>query len=455
MPDPTPDHKPSEIGKYRIVELIGEGEMGVVYRAVDTILDRTVAIKVMSASIARQADLRQRFLREAQAAGSLHHPNVVTVFDLGEVDGHLFIAMEFVHGVDLERLIELHEPLTLQAKLDIVVDVLTGLSYAHKRGIVHRDIKPANIRVGEDGRAKIMDFGVAHLASSNMTRTGMVLGTPSYMAPEQVTGGKSTSATDIFAVGAVLYQLLTGSKPFDAPTLQSLFYKIVSEIPRPISEPFPGVPPALDRIVMKALAKNPAARYNNALEMANELGRVRSELSGAPYPASLSLSETIAHTIDGDVTVKEPAKRNFMAIGGGAAAIVAASLLIWIAVGNSASPGVGDAGASEPVVATDVAPTVADYARAIESRDIGSVRRAYPGLTGEQQRGFEQFFQASRSINVTFRVVNAEANGTSTDARLVGTYEYVTSSGKTERQPVSFAATFRHDGSAWKLVSVR
>lgn len=447
MPDPTPDHKPSEIGKYHIVELIGEGAMGVVYRAVDTTLDRTVAIKVMSASIARQADLRQRFLREAQAAGSLQHPNVVAIFDHGEADGHLFIAMEFVHGVDLERLIELREPLTLQAKLDIVIDVLIGLSYAHKRGIVHRDINPANIRVGEDGRAKIMDFGVAHLASSSMTRTGMVLGTPSYMAPEQVTGGKSTSAIDIFAVGAVLYQLLAGSKPFDAPTLQSLFHKIVSEMPRPISEPFPGLPAALDRIVMKALAKDPAARYNNALEMANELGRVRSELSGAPYPASLSLSETIAHAIDGDVTVKQPAKRNFMAIGGGAAAIVAASLLIWIAVGNSASPPAASA--------SDVAPTVADYARAIESRDIGSVRRAYPGLTGEQQRGFEQFFQASRSINVTFRVVNAEANGTSADARLVGTYEYVTSSGRTERQPVSFAATFRHDGSAWKLVSVR
>ncbi len=123
MPDRTIDNKPSEIGKYRIIELIGEGAMGVVYRATDSVLDRTVAIKVMSASIARQADLRQRFLREAQAAGSLQHPNVVTIYDLGEVDGHLFIAMEFVHGVDLERLIELQEPLSLRAKLDIIVDV--------------------------------------------------------------------------------------------------------------------------------------------------------------------------------------------------------------------------------------------------------------------------------------------------------------------------------------------
>jgi serine/threonine protein kinase len=157
--------KISSIGKYRIIELVGEGAMGVVYRAIDPILERTVAIKVMNDSIARQDDLRKRFLHEAQAAGSLQHPNVVCIYDLGEADGHLFIAMEFVQGVDLERLIELGEPLSLQAKLDIIIDVLTGLAFAHKRGIVHRDIKPANIRVAEDGRAKIMDFGVAHLAS--------------------------------------------------------------------------------------------------------------------------------------------------------------------------------------------------------------------------------------------------------------------------------------------------
>src|SRR5215210_3206120 len=252
----------SSIGKYRIIELVGEGAMGVVYRAQDSVLERTVAIKVMNESIARQEDLRKRFLHEAQAAGSLQHPNVVCIYDLGEVDGHLFIAMEFVQGVDLERLIELGEPLSLQARLDIIIDVLTGLAYAHKRGIVHRDIKPANIRVADDGRAKIMDFGVAHLASSSITRTGLVVGTPSYMAPEQVMGGKALPETDIFAVGAVLYQLLTGDKPFEAPTLQSLFYKIVTDMPKPIVETMPGLPPALDRITRKALAKDPAARYN-------------------------------------------------------------------------------------------------------------------------------------------------------------------------------------------------
>ncbi|HKH91933.1 MAG TPA: serine/threonine-protein kinase, partial [Gemmatimonadaceae bacterium] len=195
-----------DIGKYRILELVGEGAMGVVYKAVDTVLDRTVAIKVMNDAIARQDELRQRFLREAQAAASLQHPNVVSIYDMGEVDGHLYIAMEFVQGADLEALYQSAAPMSLQEKLDIVIDVLTGLTFAHKRGIVHRDIKPANIRIAEDGRAKLMDFGVAHLASSNLTNTGASLGTPVYMSPEQITGGKATPATDVFAVGAVLYE---------------------------------------------------------------------------------------------------------------------------------------------------------------------------------------------------------------------------------------------------------
>src|ERR1700741_5319461 len=266
---PMTDVKIPDIGKYHIVELVGEGAMGVVYKARDSVLDRTVAIKVMNESIARQGDLHKRFLHEAQAAASLQHPNVVCIYDMGDKDGHLFIAMEFVEGIDLEKLLETGQPLSLQAKLDIIIDVLTGLSFAHKRGIIHRDIKPANIRVTDDGRAKIMDFGVAHLASSSMTTTGSFLGTPSFMAPEQITEGKTTPGTDIFAVGGVLYQLLTLIKPFEGPTLQNLFFKIITKKPRPISELMPGLPPALDRITEKAMAKEPTHRYTSALDLAN------------------------------------------------------------------------------------------------------------------------------------------------------------------------------------------
>lgn len=583
------DAIPTQIGKYQIVELVGEGAMGTVYRAVDSVIGRTVAIKVMNPSIARQKDHRQRFLREAQAAGSFQHPNVVTIYDMGEVDGHLFIAMEFVDGEDLDKLMSLSEPLKLQSKLDIIVDVLIGLSYAHKHGVVHRDIKPANIRVGDDGSAKIMDFGVARLESSDITRTGLVVGTPSYMAPEQVMGGKVVPGTDLFAVGAVLYHLLTGTKPFEAPSLQSLFYRIVTDMPRPIGEIKPGLPPALDRITQKAMGKDPAERYTNALDMANEIISVRSELSGNAYPtSSASLTGSGASAVGARQKKSGRAKQRRItpvAAAGVAAAAAAAFFASWLAFntgshegtmaasgagGDSApgsiasydtalastpinsapdtlaremptpAPGVIEAPASRsrPVVprpvetkktrpkradpapkprvaiippaqqqrpATEpqtritspgpqpilvqppvrlpetrapavptpapavresvpaaapapremVASVVAAYARAIESRDIDAVRRAYPGLTSGQASGFQQFFQASRNINVSFRVAGLETTGNTADARLVGTYDYVTTSGKTERQPVSFDATLRYDGSAWRLTSVR
>jgi serine/threonine protein kinase len=559
----------SAIGKYRIIELVGEGAMGVVYRAQDSVLGRTVAIKVMNESIARQEDLRKRFLHEAQACASLQHPNVVCIYDLGEQEGHLFIAMEFVDGVDLERLIELGEPLSLQARLDIVIDVLTGLAFAHKRGIVHRDIKPANIRVGEDGRAKIMDFGVAHLASSSMTRTGAFLGTPSYMAPEQITEGKATPAADIFAVGAILYQLLAQMKPFDAPTLQNLFFKIITEKPRPISELMPALPPALDRIVQKAMAKDPSDRYTNALDMANELTVVRSKLSGPSYPASLSLSASVEHAIEQSRSVSRQRMQKAALVGVGAVAAVALIAIVGAQFSRSDSSDrpVADTAAlvvspkslqpraiepvstaqapvpatpsppaaqrsvrqdrsgppardtraastaktvskpvqpvappvSAPIVAapvlsqntrqdatpstsnvvttrpvpppptqetgpppapptpsaTDLAPAVESFARAIESRDIGAMRREFPGLTSEQLRRFEQFFNGARSINATFRIANVEGSGTMADARLEGNYAFVTSDGVTERQPVNFVVTVRHDGRGWHLVSLR
>ncbi|MEP7346467.1 MAG: serine/threonine-protein kinase, partial [Gemmatimonadaceae bacterium] len=219
MAKPIPTN---HIGKYQIMDLVGEGAMGSVYRALDPVLNRTVAVKVMSESIARDSELRDRFMREAQAAGSLQHPNVVTIFDFGEFEGHLYIAMEFVVGVDLEELLAKGPQLTLDQKLGIAIDVLLGLAYAHKHGVVHRDIKPANIRLTEDGRAKIMDFGVAHLDSAKMTRTGVMLGTPNYMAPEQVVGQPVGPATDIFSLGAVLYEMLTGKKAFGADSMHSV-----------------------------------------------------------------------------------------------------------------------------------------------------------------------------------------------------------------------------------------
>ena len=273
--------------------------MGVVYRACDPVLKRRVAIKVMSDAFAQNDDLRERFLREAQAAGSLQHPNVITIYDFGEVDGHPYIAMEFVEGQDVAELLAHQVPLTTIHKLGIAIDVLQGLAFAHKRGIVHRDIKPANIRVDADGKARIMDFGVAHLASSDMTRSGVMIGTPSYMAPEQIIGGEISPQTDIFSVGAVLYELLTGARPFSGGPLQAVMYRVLSEPPLPLDVSAPALPSRLNDIVMRALAKDPDKRYATALDMANDLLAVRASLdTSSSSHATLSLRATIESALD-------------------------------------------------------------------------------------------------------------------------------------------------------------
>ena len=261
----------TRIGKYEVECVIGEGSMGVVYRAIDPLINRRVAIKVMADAVAQDAGLRDRFLREAQAAGSLQHPNVVTIYDFGEVDEHLFIAMEYVEGDDLGDLLTKNVTIRASDALDLIIGLLHGLAYAHKRGIIHRDIKPANIRVDTEGKARLMDFGVAHLASSELTSTGMLLGTPAYMAPEQITGAAVTAETDLFSVGAVLYELLAGQRPFIGDTLQSLMYSILNKTPEPLEKFVAKLPPGLNDVVMRALAKEPSHRYHSALAMANDL----------------------------------------------------------------------------------------------------------------------------------------------------------------------------------------
>ena len=328
-----PQVGPTKIGKYDVEERVGEGAMGVVYRALDPVLKRRVAIKVMSEAFAQNVDLRERFLREAQAAGSLQHPNVITIYDFGEVDGHLYIAMEFVEGQDVAELLAHQVPLALTHKLDIAIGVLQGLAFAHKRGIIHRDIKPANIRVDGEGNARIMDFGVAHLSSSDMTRTGVMIGTPSYMAPEQITGGEIGPQTDIFSAGAVLYELLTGTRPFAGGPLQAVMYRVLSEPPLPLEVAVPGLPPRLNEIVMRALAKDPEDRYTTALDMANDLMAVRASLdSRSSSPGTVSLRTTIEHALDERRTsnFKRVRRRRIAMSSGGVAAAAVLVLAGWL-----------------------------------------------------------------------------------------------------------------------------
>jgi serine/threonine protein kinase len=588
----VPPVGPSKIGKYDVEERVGEGAMGVVYRAVDPVLKRRVAIKVMSDAFAQNVDLRERFLREAQAAGSLQHPNVITIYDFGDVDGHPYIAMEFVEGQDVAELLAHQVQLSVANKLELAIGVLQGLAYAHKRGIVHRDIKPANIRVDEEGKARIMDFGVAHLASSDMTKSGVMLGTPSYMAPEQIVGGKVGPQTDIFSVGAVLYELLTGTRPFDGGTLQAVMYRVLSENPPSLSTAAPGLPAKLNEIVMRSLAKEPEQRYANALDMANDLIAVRSAIDASSASSgTLSLRATIESAIEGRRTREFQRVRN-RRIGWGSAGVAAATVLVlagWLLARRSpippvASPGVTNQGqtASAPAAAMNPTPpttppsesparptttaaapvqtspqsrsdrpavpsvgaprgvpdrapergrvttrtaprpestvvsprpqvaavaasptppppvatssinpqpvvtapppspqpvnipaptalptptttnTTAEigavidaYARAIESRDMGELRRVYTAITTDQARAFSEFFASTRTLRATLSVKNVHIDGATATASVSGVYDFTTTSGRSQQQQVNFQTELRRDGGVWKLTAVR
>ncbi|MBI1723047.1 MAG: protein kinase, partial [Gemmatimonadetes bacterium] len=350
-----PDAPLTRIGKYEVTDLLGQGAMGVVYRALDPMLNRYVAVKVMSQGIASDPHLRDRFMREARAAGSLQHPHIITIFDFGEVEGHLYIAMEYIEGSDLSEIMERHDPLPLPAKLDIVIDVLHALDYAHGRHLVHRDIKPANIRVSADGRAKLMDFGIARLESSNLTKSGVMIGTPHYMAPEQVTSGEVSPATDIFAMGVVLYEFLTHRKTFEGDTLHAVLYKVVSEQPPPLREVMPGIPEPLQAIVDKALAKDPKERYQSAEGMAQALSAVRAALSGTAT-ISILTRKTPLMTLRGER--QKPARRRALRIGAGAGAALAVGLVAWL-VATSRSGRPAAPAATEGVSAAPSAPLAA------------------------------------------------------------------------------------------------
>ena len=270
---------PERIGRYEVLEELGRGGMGVVYKARDPNIGRLVAIKKIELSFPAddklKKEMQERFKREAKAAGVLHdHPNIVTVFDVQEEEGSSYIVMQFVEGETLEEVMKPGEKLPLRQINDLVRQVAEGLAFAHGKGVIHRDIKPANIVVTKEGVAKIMDFGIAHTTGSELTQRGTVLGSPSYMSPEQVTGHAVDQRSDIFGLGVILYQLLTGERPFPGESATVISYRIVREEPPEPSAVNPIIPPSYDTIIKKSLAKNPADRYNSALEMAQDLARV-------------------------------------------------------------------------------------------------------------------------------------------------------------------------------------
>jgi serine/threonine-protein kinase len=300
--------KPGQIGRYKILEELGRGAMGIVYRAKDPALDRIVALKtiVLADDADGRKDYQKRLALEARAAGRLTHPNIVTTFDFGEEGELAYIAMELLEGVELRERLK-QGPLPAAEAVDIAVQVADGLGFAHERGIVHRDIKPGNIMLLERGDVKIMDFGIARMRSEDFkTSTGMVLGTPRFMSPEQIAGMPVDHRSDIFSLGVVLYEMLTGSMLFAGEDTPQIAHNVSNVEHAPPSRHNPDATSMLDFVVARALKKDPAVRYQDAYELAADLRTCLAELRHRSAPAA-EMAPDVTRTVKLEANENAPA----------------------------------------------------------------------------------------------------------------------------------------------------
>ena len=387
-----------KFGRYEVRDTIGRGAMGVVYLAEDPVIGRQVAIKVVESHEGLEdfelEQLNARFEREFQSAGSLSHPNIVSVHDVGLQDGNTFIAMEYVQGESLSSILAANRAFSFKEIADMAAQLSSGLDYAHEFDIVHRDIKPANILITRDGRPKITDFGVAKVATTTLTRTGTVVGTPAYMSPEQVTGHPVAGTADQFSLAVMLYQMLTGERPFSGENPTTIMYKIVHEEPPPPSALNVTVPAAVDTALLRALAKNPVDRYPTCTDLANAL---RDALGAAPSAATMVMGAAAGEETVFDASIAQshhlPAKDTDRRFSVGMLAAVAASVIVGALGVWAWSSGILGGGPVEPGEPARVEITLnlniqapPDLAIWVDGRDSGLVTpQALPlsGLEGE------------------------------------------------------------------------
>ena len=281
--------EPAKFGRYELLERIGQGSLGALYRARDTVLGREVAVKLMAAGFLGDEGAHARFFHEAKAAARLQHANIVTMFEFGEQADTPYIVMEFLRGISLAERLRQATPVPLREALDIAVQLCAGLEAAHKQGVVHRDVKPANVWLCLNGTVKLLDFGIATAASSGVT-VADVFATPGYMAPEQIAGGEVDARTDIFSAGAIVYELLTGRHPFAADSPTAVMMKIVNGTPRTIEST--ELPTALRAAVARALEKSPAARFARAADFGRELKAVKASLPNPRETATVVIDRS-------------------------------------------------------------------------------------------------------------------------------------------------------------------
>ena len=341
-------------GRYRVISRVGSGGMADVYLAEDQLLGRQVAVKVLHRHFSEDHEFVERFRREASSAAALSHPNIVAIFDRGEWNGTYYIAMEYVAGRSLKTIVREQGALDPARAIDIVVQILRAARFAHRRGVIHRDLKPHNVILDEEGRARVTDFGIARAGASDMTLTGSIMGTAQYLSPEQAQGFAVSAASDLYSIGVILYELLTGVVPFEGDSAVAIAYKQVATAPRPPSELNPAIPPSLDAVVMRALAKDPVARYADADELIVALERERAALpafSGvataatsvvavAPPPAGpptgLLLAPAGFGVQDGEPPAEDHRRRLWWwALAAVVVAAIAVAAILLLAPGNS------------------------------------------------------------------------------------------------------------------------
>src|SRR5205809_158780 len=484
--------------------------MGIVWTAYDSVLRRYVALKLLGSKFGKTNDMRERFLREARAAAALQHPNSITVYDLGEAEGQLFIAMELNEGKDLSELIGGRDPLALERKLDIVIEVLQGLAYAHDRGVIHRDIKPANVRIANDGRVKIMDFGIARLQSAEITGSGAIVGTPTYMAPEQITNGPISAVTDVFAVGCMLYELLAYQKPFEGESIHGVLYQVLTTDPKALRTVAPSIPASLERVVFKAMAKAPEDRYASAREMRSTLVAIRAALSGAGETTTQRLVGRWTPVPAAILRLARPMSLRARLITLGALAAVV-SVLAYFSLSSHAGTGseaptepvtVGTPGPQRPrstaaltradslmrgmdftlarlaaqeaediVVAAGLAPPsvqpadpqgavgtlLEDLARAVETERLTNLRALFAApLTDKDARGWQDLFRTAQHLTARFTPDRIAVRGSTASTTVQALYRFVPAEGGAQRElRPKLAMRFTKTGSGWRIADMR
>lgn len=367
---------PKQLGKYQVKEVLGRGAMGVVYEGFDPTIQRRVAIKTIKTELLDQSEKEQilgRFQREAQAAGNINHPDIITIYDYGEDDGTAFIAMEYVSGRELKDLLDANERLSIEQAATLMKKLLSAIAHAHKKGVVHRDLKPGNILLMDDelNRIKIMDFGIAQVESSTMTQVGTVLGTPSYMSPEQFMGQRVDARSDIYALGVIFYHLLTGEKPFTG-SVTTIMHKVLQADAIPPSNINVQCPGTFDDVVAKAMSKKPEDRYGTVQEFAQAIDIAM--LGPVKTDSTLSLDEDEEREITAVMGERRPSGARYRSSRSGSKLpLMAAAVVALLAIG---------AGVGWWYVNGQTVPTGEDKPQIVESeKPVGSPTESIPATS--------------------------------------------------------------------------